>query len=130
MEIGIIIFVITLVIDLYTDLWRWRHKMTINHTRGVLLRAIGLIPSIYLLSSPIGWTTVAMLFLVGFVYWFLFDGLFNLLRGYKWWSTGTDDPDDAQTDNFLQSLTLWQHIGVKIGGIVFFTILYILYKNI
>ena len=64
--------------------------------------------------------------MIAFFIWIFFDGLYNLSRGYNWWFTGTDDPDDAAMDNFLQKLTLNQHKSIKIFGFLLFTILYII----
>ena len=60
--------------------------------------------------------------------WLFFDGLYNKVRGFNWWFTGSNDPDDAKTDNFLQRLKLWQHVVIKIGGLALFVTLYILTK--
>lgn len=83
----------------------------INHARGLVLRAAGLLPAAHLT----GWVYLP---LICAVYWLLFDGLFNVLRGLNWWSTGSEDPDDAKTDNFLQTLTRWEHVTVKVGAVL------------
>lgn len=117
--LGFILFVGTLVYDLKTDLALWKEGKPINHKRGLILRLLGLIPAILLIGWP------SFLF-VGFLYWFLFDGYFNTERNFDWWFTGSDDKDDAKTDDFLQKLTLRQHKLVKIGGIILGAILYVI----
>lgn len=117
---AIFVFIAVLLIDLFTDYQLWKHKKPINHTRGSLLRLIGLAPCVILLrlsSTP----------LIFFLYWTLFDGLFNIIRKQPFWSTGTNDPDDALTDNFLQQLSLKQHMIVKLGGIAISFIFYIIW---
>jgi len=66
--------------------------------------------------------------LVAFFIWLMFYGFYTLVRGFNWWFTGSNDPDDAKTDNFLQGLKLWQHVVIKIGGLALFVTLYILTK--
>lgn len=117
--LGVAIFVATLLYDLYTDIKLWKEDKPVKHTKGTILRCIGLIPAIIL----IGWPSIM---LVGFAYWLLFDGLFNTRRGFNWWFTGSDDPDDAKMDNLLQTLTLLQHKALKIGGLGIGLILYLI----
>lgn len=120
--LGFLIFIGVLVYDLKTDLTLWREEKPIDHKRGVILRLLGLIPAIIL----IGWPSCVF---VGFLYWFLFDGYFNTERGFDWWFTGSDDKDDARSDDFLQRISLTQHKLVKIGGIILGLIVYIGYLN-
>jgi len=54
------------------------------------------------------------------------EALFNLMRGYNIWFTGSNDEDDAFTDNIIQGIPLWQHIAIKLGGVILFTYFYIL----
>ena len=131
--LAVILFVATLTIDLVTDykIWLNNHK-TIDHDRGTWLRAIGLVPAIILFTLSVGWSfpywliaSLISFLVVGFNYWNLFDGIFNLLRGYSWLFTGSDDPDDSKSDNFLQSISLTEHILLKLGGSVVFILLYI-----
>ncbi len=45
--------------------------------------------------------------MIAFFIWLLFDGIYNLIRGFNWWFTGSDDADDAEADNFLQGLKMY-----------------------
>jgi hypothetical protein len=123
--IAILLFILTIGIDLYTDYKIWKKdepiKKPVNHLRGSLLRLIGLVPAIILL----GWVS---LFLIGFLYWFLFDGLFNRIRKFDWWFTGSDGIKDAKSDNFIRKLKVWQHQTIKITGIVLSLVVYIAWK--
>lgn len=84
--------------------------------------AIGLQPSGWeLLFAPLVSTA-----LVAFVWWTGFDGWFNNIRRFNWWYNGTDDPEDAKTDDILQGMELWQHIALKLGGTLIFITLYII----
>jgi hypothetical protein len=89
-----------------------------------------LMPSEYLILKVL-YTAAAFAIpglMIAFFIWLFFDGPYNKVRGFNWWFTGSNDPDDARTDNFLQQLKLWQHIVIKIGGLALFVTLYILFK--
>lgn len=116
--LGILLFIVTLVYDLYTDLKLWKEDKPIDHIRGSILRAIGLIPAILLIGWP------SFLFVLA-LYWLLFDGLFNLKRNFGWWFTGSDDEDDAKTDDLLQKLKVNQQKALKFGLILIGLLLYI-----
>lgn len=48
-------------------------------------------------------------------YWFLFDGLLNIMRGKHWLYIGIPDKDDALTDQFFfkyQSFYVWSKIAM------------------
>ena len=125
-SIAIILFLLTLTIDMVIDIRKWkRENYKVNHNKK-WIRGVGLVPAVVLLSWHNWWLLIPAIPMVLFLYWLLFDGLYNTLRRFPWFYTGTDDPDDAKTDNFLQRLKLWQHIAVKVGGVVLFTIIYIL----
>lgn len=89
-----------------------------------------LMPSEYLILEVL-YTAAAFAIpaaMIALFIWLFFDGLYNKVRGFNWWFTGSNDPDDAKTDNFLQRLKLWQHVVIKIGGLALFVTLYILLK--
>ena len=121
--VAVILFLITLAIDLKIDIAKWKIGKTVNHYKK-WIRGFGLIPVWILASLSNLWLLLPILFLILFLYWFLFDGLYNKFRKFGWWFTGTDDPEDSKTDNFLQKLKLWQHIAIKIGGILISGICY------
>ena len=62
--------------------------------------------------------------MTGTWYWLLFDGIYNRIRGFNWWFTGSNDRDDAGTDNFLQSIPLWLHVTIKVAGALASSIIY------
>lgn len=85
---GIIIWLITLVIDLWTDYRLYlkyrnavRPKGSVNHVRGAVLRCIAFIPMCYFA----GWFSPVLLF----AYWVGFNGGINTLMGQKWFRKGT-----------------------------------------
>ncbi len=58
--------------------------------------------------------------------WVLFDGLYNLFRGYHWWYTGSVDADDATTDKLLRKYGTAAHV-IKYAAFVATIIFYIKY---
>lgn len=126
---GIISFFIVLAIDVITDL---KIGDKINHDRGAFLRILGLTPSVICLifaTNEKKWLLIAILVLamVGINYMNLFDGFYNIFRGFGWFFTGSEDgAGDARTDNFFQAIPLWGNIVIKIGGSLVTIIFYIL----
>jgi hypothetical protein len=118
-----------LAIDLMNDYSKWLKNRVVKHKREAWMRSVFLIPSIICFSSGLElWQQLIPVLMLIFWYWLLFDGIYNILRGFKWFFTGSDDKDDAISDNFLQRLKPWQHIAVKIGGAIVCTVGYIIIK--
>lgn len=117
--------------DVRTDLKKWKERKPIEHTPEFIIRLLLLSPSIiglsYLLPVPWVWAIAISGFLEGSWYFMFFDGLYNIKRKKNWWFTGSDDPDDAKTDNFLQTLTLAQHKVLKFSLIAVSTALYLIF---
>lgn len=120
-----LIFLAVLAWDLITDYRKWLRGKPVRHAWEGFVRVLLLTPAIILLCQPNPWLFAVVPFLFLFWYWLLFDGLYNVLRGFNWWFTGSDDPDDAESDNCLQRLTLSQHIALKVGGCVVTLIIYL-----
>lgn len=126
--LAIICFIIVLAVDVYTDV---KIGDQVNHARGALWRTLGLAPAVvlfWLYNRKRWWVIPAILF---FNYWNLFDGFYNLFNHHGWFFTGSEDgAADAKTDNFLQSIPLWLHAAIKIGGSIFSILIYFLnFKN-
>lgn len=134
--IGIAAFFIVLGVDLYTDL---EAGVNIDHKRGAILRAIGLLFSLIPLTLYSKGKGVNILLagflstlLIGFNYLNFFDGFYNIFRGYGWFFTGSEDGSaDAITDNFFQAIPLWLHATIKIIGSLTSILIYYLitFKN-
>jgi hypothetical protein len=102
---------------------------TVKHSIEWGLMATACLYSVYLLSTfsklqiwfsfPLS-AALEMAFI-----WLVFDGLYNKLRGFNWWFTGSVDKDDAVTDTFLHSLSLRQHIAIKTIPLIVFLITYL-----
>ncbi len=119
--LAIISFIAVLAWDIASDYRKWLRQKSVAHAKEAWLRCLLLIPSIviFTIAHPGNswWHLVYTLLMCFFVYWLIFDGIYNKLRGYDWWFTGSNDPDDAATDNFLQSIPKWLHILIKLGGV-------------
>lgn len=102
---GIIIWLITLVIDLWTDVRLWYKKKKVNHVRGALLRLLGLIPACYFAK----WFAPVLLF----AFWISFNGFYNILTGQKWFRKGTTAK--------LDKLPVWvPYVGLVASVIVWY----------
>jgi hypothetical protein len=125
---AIILFLLVLIMDLWIDYNKWLHNHSVNHSRKAWVRFAFLLPSLtlfYLAASHTLLTIIAVLGMAGFIYLTLFDGLYNVLRGFKWTFTGSDEgAGDAWTDRIQRRLgPMWSMV-VKWMGIAGFVALY------
>jgi hypothetical protein len=130
LAIAIILPVIIVILKAFLNYHNWLHNKPVKHTKEWVIMALCSVPSVYgfTQASALPWYFAAPIsaLMVAWFIWLMFDGLYNILREYNWWFTGSDDADDAATDNFIQQLDLWQHVVVKIGGNAIFITTYIL----
>lgn len=128
--VAILLFVAVLIWDVITDYRKWLKSKAVDHKKESWLRIILLLPSMIFFiiahSQNTWWVFVDVWAMTGFVFWFLFDGIYNKLRGFNWWFTGSDDADDAGTDNFLQTIPHWLHVTIKVLGMAASVTIYIL----
>ena len=123
---------VIIVLKLILNYYHWLDNKAVNHSKEWIAMAVASLPAIYFFTkaSALPWyfpAPISALMIAWFI-WLLFDGLYNKIRGFNWWFTGSDDKDDAVTDNFLQSVALWQQKFIKVGGLALFVTLYILFK--
>jgi len=127
---AIIIVVLIMFVKLVYDYHLWLDKEPVNHRREWLMTAICSTPSIFVFTKESGlmwyYSIPLSAAMIALFIWLFFDGLYNVSRGYNYWFTGSNDPDDAKTDNFLQGLTLWQHITVKTVPLILLIFIYVL----
>jgi hypothetical protein len=113
--------------DVKSDYKKWKESIGINHSNEGWIRAVALSVPVTVLVLSLCWYNFfwyaipVCAGLVAWYYWTIFDGRYNNKRRFNWWFTGSDDDGDARTDNFLQRLTKWQAIAIKIGGCLLFT---------
>ena len=129
--IGIIIPVLTLIVKLFDNYKKWLKHISPKHSKEWWIMVVVNIPSIvvFTMESKLIWYFAAPLSgaMIAFFLWLFFDGIYNLLRKYNFWFTGSDDKDDPKSDNFLQSIPVWLQAVIKIGGLALFLTLYIYY---
>lgn len=143
--IPIILFYAILGYKVRDNFEKWKIDTPVNHSKewkwyAIILSLTSGAFLIWLSDAPLVVSIPVSLLMIAFWFWFLFDGAYNLLRKgyaedegwklakgqYDFWYTGSNDKDDAVTDNFLQRLPLWAHILIKIGGIIILTASYII----
>jgi len=126
--IAIILPIIVLALKLVLNYRLWLKHKPVKHSKEWVIMATGCCPAIVILAMQGTWylTGPMAAAAIAFFIWLFFDGIYNKLRGFNWWFTGSDDADDAKTDNFLQRLSLWQHILIKVVGLALFITLTIL----
>lgn len=123
--LGLVALYLVIRWDVKADLKKLEQNIPVKHTKEAWERVKYLIPSFLclILTLKINWdwwlvakiaSTIALMMSL---YWEFFDGLYNLGRNKKWTYTGSNDSDDAKSDNFLQQLTVTQQIIIKIGFI-------------
>jgi hypothetical protein len=108
---GIIIWLLTLIIDLWTDYRLYlKYRNTVrpkgygNHVRGALLRVIPLAVASFFAK----WLSPVLLF----GYWILFNGFYNILTGQKWFRKGTTAK--------LDKLPVWvPYVGLAVSAITY-----------
>lgn len=133
MIVTIIISFLILLVKLFYDYRQWVNFKRINHRKEFLfLLAAYIVPGVMFTqqTNASNFMSALVIFpMIGFWFWFLFDAAFNLIRGKNIWFTGSNDEDDAFTDDLIQGVPLWQHITIKLSGIVLFTYFYIVLIN-
>ncbi len=121
--------ILVLLADIGIDLYKLKKGKAIIHWHKPIFRGVLLLPAIILFSKEIEGSMVFCLALpaamIFFFYWIFFDGGFNIFRNYPWFSTGSEDPDDAILDN-LQQNHEWTKVAkiiIATGLITYYTIL-------
>lgn len=122
--------VIVIIVKLVLNIKAWHARKPVKHFIEWLIMAAACVPSIIIFtneSSLATWLAAGVSAgMIAFFIWLFFDGFYNVLRGYGWFFTGSDDKDDAKTDDLLQRLPLWLHIVIKIGTLIALLTVYIL----
>ncbi len=132
LTIAIVLLLIVLGAKVYGDVRLWMNERHIDHKKEKWrwwVLALSCSPSIVLftLASDFFWYIAAPVSaaMCALFIWLMFDGLYNIARRENWWYTGTDDKEDAITDNFLQAMPLVIHILIKtvpLGLLIYFYI--------
>lgn len=128
---GIILFVAVFSWDILTDYQKWLKEKAVNHTKEWWIRAALLFPSVgsFAAALPVHWVKGCIIsaVMIAFVWWLLFDGLYNKLRGFGWWFNGSKDAaNDGWLDSLLMEMDDWQEALLKILPASFFIFVYII----
>lgn len=132
-----ILFIAVLLYTVQRHYKLWRQAISqpnageatpIKHKKEFALRCILMLPSVALFTihhSPFSlWSLVVSALMIGYLFWFLFDGLFNLKRGKEWWFIGTVDKDESFFDNIKRWLgpvwTKFVQISAAIGSVLLY----------
>lgn len=131
MIIPIAIVLVVITIKLIYDYNLWLSHKPVNHKLEWVYMAIACIPSIILFarqSTLPFWVGcfVSALMIADFI-WFFFNGIYNKLRGYGWWFTGSGGKDGAITDKFLMGLKDWQQKLFEVVPLISLITIYIIY---
>ncbi|MEO6610760.1 MAG: hypothetical protein ABIT05_01465 [Chitinophagaceae bacterium] len=142
---GVISFFLVLAGKLFIDYRKFLRREPVNHKKEWLVCAALSIPSVVLLvvghpaysgvSWPTFWITICVVLLEMVLFWFLFDGIYNVLRGQKWNFLGSfNDPghEDSDLDKVAQIMGAELSQFIKIVGSAVLIIVYVLslIKNI
>ena len=127
--IAIILLLAALGYKLIHDLKLYMSNRSVNHKLGWVTMVLMCSPSIVLftLSSNFFWylaLPISAGMCSAFI-WLWFDGIYNLYRGYGFWFTGSNDKDDAASDNILQSIPLWAQVILKTVPLISLVYIYI-----
>jgi hypothetical protein len=122
--VSCILFFAVLGLFLALHFRRWLQTRGVNHKRTALIRCACLLPSTagFTMASPGQhfWVFILAAFMQAFVFWVLFDGFYNRLRGFKWWyGGGHNDPtekDDSILDQFISSTNGFLGQIIKLAG--------------
>ena len=131
MIIAIIIVLLVICIKLVYDYGLWLKHKPVNHTKEWIIMAVCCMYSVYILSlhSSLNWyfsIPLSALIISDFI-WFFFNGIYNVIRGYGWWFTGSGGVNGSKTDAFLRKLKTWEQKVFEIVPLTILLTIYIIY---
>lgn len=137
--IAAVLFTAVLIWDVETDLKKWKNNIAVKHAKEWWLRVALLLPTIILLTvahpqeNGYSWATLKVLLTVGwfvsFLWWLLFDGIYNNRRGYGWWFRGSFNDKghrDSWFDGLQEMIGTAFSIFLKVGGVLAPLLMYII----
>lgn len=128
------LFLLILALFLWLHLKRFFRSQGINHKRTAFIRSVSFIaPTVGFTIEHPGqhfWVFICAACMQMFLFWLLFDGIYNKWRGFDWWFTGANDDvlekDNSFLDQLQEDLGLTATQAIKIGGSIMFLAFYIL----
>lgn len=117
-SVGFILLTVAIAFNVWYDYRLWLKEKRRPHKKGWRLKAVtSILPILTLIwVSDYKWYYAGgfSVFMAMSWFLFLFDGVYNTLRNFGFFYRGTNDPDDALTDNFFQVIPFWLGILIKI----------------
>lgn len=135
--VAIILFLLILKWKVDRDYNLWRAKKAVKHGKSWRLLVLLLTPSVIIMAIPLEyiylfnmkvWLWGVIVTAPFFAFWWLllFNGFYSNKRRRNFWDLGSQDNDDADTDDILQALPKWLHITIVILLPAIFTTLYLI----
>jgi hypothetical protein len=126
--LAILSFAAVLYWDVKSDFNKWKKGLPVKHKKEMLIRCLLLTPTtLFLTLANFSLINIPLAILMqGAWWWELFDGFYNKIRGFSWRFNGSEDDDEADTDELLRQLKPQEQAILKWGLITLFTTLYIL----
>lgn len=135
--VSIILFLLVLKWKVNRDYSLWKAQKAVKHGKSWRLLVLLLTPSVIIMAIPLehiflfglkvhGWGVIITAPLFAFWWLLLFNGFYSNKRKRNFWDLGSQDNDDADTDDILQALPKWLHITVVILLPAIFTTLYLI----
>ena len=136
--LGVILGILTFVTVMYFDVKSDYKRIPtgrVSHGRGQVLRILALLPSFACFMLPVDDESIPTVMIKILItaammaawWWEFFDGWLNKMRRYSWRYNGSDDADDAKSDNFLQQFSPKEQMVIKWTLIILFTSLYTIF---
>ncbi len=152
--IGLVLLFCILYWDVNSDFKKWVKNQAVRHKSEWRLRALLCLPVIILFTvahpaeNGYRWGTffafICTCFMIGFVWWLVFDGWYNVKRRnhlkktdaapayykqFTWWYVGSFN-EASHSDSFLDKLQFWLgNTGskiLKLVGVVVWVLIYVL----
>lgn len=130
--VGIVLCAGAIAFNVWYDLRLWFKEKRRPHKKGWRLKAVTSAPALIALSFASNFIWVVSLIVTSILlmclFLLFFDGFYNTFRGFGFWYRGSNDLDDASTDDFFQSIPIWAGVALKIllvsGSILLYIIGY------
>lgn len=135
--ISILLFSVVLYWKVNRDYNLWKTNKAVKHGKSWRLLVLLLTPSVIIMAIPLqhiflfdlkiyGWGIIVTAPMLAFWWLLLFNGFYSNKRNRNFFDLGSQDNDDADTDDILQALPRWLHITIVITMPIVFTLLYII----
>lgn len=121
--IAISLFIGAILFNSWFDWRKWKANLNAasnrrNHKKGWRLKFVTCIPSVvfFALASDFLWVInlISVALMEVGLFSLFFDGVLNIFKSQPFFYLGSDDDNDAHTDDFYQSMSHGWHITLKL----------------